>query len=550
MKKISYYLLFIVVAGGVLVSFWVYQRYIKVAPPNFLSFAVERKNIQETVKVRGEIVPQKDFDLEFPFPGTVKDISVKEGQQVKRNDLLMKLETTDFELEAKRLDAVLAQNQAALDKLNAGLTKEDLRISETKVISAKTLLDDATINTYNVTIKANADLKKDYSDALTGLGKSINIATNSLFVLTDIQFAHYSAYDQPSTTIADAKAAAVFALLGGTSAGRATNDVIGRFSGGAKGLLTEAQQEQTQASIDAALAAGKSALGKVRTALEVIPVTSLLTSTESTNLSTERNNMNIELAAITNKQDAIASRKAQNQSDISVAEAGVNSAQNALASAQDEFALKKASARAEDIEIAEAHIDETKGQIAIIREKIKKSALYAPGDATVTKVLFEEGELSRPGETAITLTTVGHKIQSDISEFEIGKVRENDGNEALVRLDSFPGLVLKGRVVSIDVKEIIKEGDKYYRANIYVEPHGADIRSGMNADLTIFISSKENVLTIPELTIYKKEGKQFVTVLEEGRQKEVKIETGISDGRSIEVTKGLNEGQTVTVVAD
>ena len=550
MRKISYYLLFIIIAGGILVSIWVYQRYIQEAPPNFLSFVVERGSIRETVTVRGEIVPQKDFDLEFSFPGTVKDIPVREGQQVKKNALLMKLETTDFELEIKRLDAVLAQNQANLDKLNAGLIQEDLRVSETRVAGAKTLLDDARINLSNVTAKADTDLEGDYRDALVAAGKSVTIATNSLFILTDIQFAHYSAYDQTSTAIADAKAAAVLALLGGTGAGRAVNDVIGQLTGGARGLLAKAQQDQTHMSIDAALEAEKFALAKVKAALEAVPVTPLLTTTESTNLNTERNNMNTELVAITAKQDAITSQKAQNQSNISTAAAGVNNAQNALVSAEDELAFKKAAVRAEDIKIAEAQIEETKSQIAIIQEKIRKSALHAPGDATIVKILFEKEELSRPGQTAIILATTGHKIQSDISELEIGKVREGNGNTVLIRLDAFPGLALTGTVISIDTREIIKEGDKYYRTNIYVEPHGTDIRSGMNADLTILVSSKENVLKIPELTIYKKENKQFVTVLEGGRQKEVGVETGISDGKSIEIVKGLNEGQIVTVAAD
>ena len=40
-------------------------------------------------------------------------------------------------------------------------------------------------------------------------------------------------------------------------------------------------------------------------------------------------------------------------------------------------------------------------------------------------------------------------------------------------------------------KEIIKEGDKYYRTNIYVDEHGIEIRSGMNADLVIFSSLRK-----------------------------------------------------------
>ena len=85
---------------------------------------------------------------------------------------------------------------------------------------------------------------------------------------------------------------------------------------------------------------------------------------------------------------------------------------------------------------------------------------------------------------------------------------------------------------------------------MYVEPHGFEIRSGMSADLEILISSKDSALKIPELVVYKRNDKEFVIVFEEGRNKEAEVETGISDGESIEIIKGLVEGQTVVVSAD
>jgi len=49
------------------------------------------------------------------------------------------------------------------------------------------------------------------------------------------------------------------------------------------------------------------------------------------------------------------------------------------------------------------------------------------------------------------------------------------------------------------------------------------------------------------LAIYDKGGKKFVKILKDNQQKEIEVETGISDGENVEVISGLVEGQIVIV---
>ena len=84
----------------------------------------------------------------------------------------------------------------------------------------------------------------------------------------------------------------------------------------------------------------------------------------------------------------------------------------------------------------------------------------------------------------------------------------------------------------------------------YMEPHNIEIRSGMSADLTIFTSSKKDILKIPEIAVYQRDNKKFVMTLDREKQIEVSVKTGISDGESIEITDGLSAGQVVVVSTD
>ena len=123
-----------------------------------------------------------------------------------------------------------------------------------------------------------------------------------------------------------------------------------------------------------------------------------------------------------------------------------------MALAKDELALKRSGTRTEDIKIVEAKISEIKNQIEIIEENIDKSTLYAPVNAKIINIGVERRELSRPGQTTITLATSNHKIQADISELEITKIHEKDGNSVVVRFDAVPARTFSGKVISVDAK--------------------------------------------------------------------------------------------------
>ena len=63
---------------------------------------------------------------------------------------------------------------------------------------------------------------------------------------------------------------------------------------------------------------------------------------------------------------------------------------------------------------------------------------------------------------------------------------------------------------------------------------------------TIHVSSAENVLIVPSITISSQQGKHFVRVLTDKKKVEKReVETGISDGVFTEIKSGLNDGEQV-----
>lgn len=514
MRRTSYYLILIIAVGTAIVSFWVYQKYFRSEEAQVLFFKVERGNIQEIVKVRGEVAAQKDFDLEFPFSGTIEKIYVVEGRLVEQGALLMKLETIDLGFEKQRLEAVLAQKKTALEKLIAGPTAEDIRVAETKEANAAVSLEDAKRN-----------LLDKLRDAYTKSDDAVRNKVDQFFSNprgSSPQTNFYVYDSQLELTVESGR----LSLEGTLTKWKASLDTLTSASD----LDSYLGEARTNLDLVASF------LNSITLALSPLSPSAAITQTTidtwRADVYTGRTNVN---TALTN---------------LSSAEEKLRSAESALQLAQDELILKKSGTRPEDIEIAKAQVREIENQIAATEEKIRKSALRAPAGARVAKIWLETGEVFTPGQPAASLSTPGHKIQSDVSELEIGKIREVDGNDVLIRLDAFPDLEFRGKVVSIDPQEVVKDEDIFYRVNIYFEARGTMVRPGMNADLTILVSSKDKVLKIPALAVYEKDGKKFVKILEGKKEKEIEIETGITDGESIEVISGLSEGQTVVVSAD
>ncbi|PIS04690.1 MAG: hypothetical protein COT81_05215 [Candidatus Buchananbacteria bacterium CG10_big_fil_rev_8_21_14_0_10_42_9] len=552
-KKVSLYLTLFVIAGVALTGFWAYQRYFKqnTTPP--LEFTVEQGDLSEVIRVRGEVAFEQEFNLEFPFSGIVGSVNVVEGQHVKANDELMRLETTNEELEVSRLLALRSQYQATLNRLINGPTAQEIKVKQTAVLNSQKALDDKELNLTHVKNEAEVDLQNLYdaipgilADAYTKADDAVNKQIDALFsndntsnptltFTTGSQIKNDAELRRQEVTGTLAQFNTLVSILPSDDLGRTQAMVAAKgYLSGIKLLLDRLTEALNQATgVDA------TTLG-----------------TYKANVNTGRTNINTVIDNINNQEQSIAAQKASNTKAIATAQAAVNDAENALLVAQNELDLLIAEPRPEDIEIERAKISQTDSQIGAAREKIRQAILRAPSDASVLEVNFKAGELFQPGKVAVVLSGAGLQVEADVSELDIAKISAND--PVSIELDALPGQLFDGEVSTIEAKEIEKDSDIFYRLNIVFKSDdetqsqivSTSVRSGMSADLFVMTEQKTNVVIIPEFTVTTRDGGEYVTILEGGKFQDIKIETGITDGDNIEVISGLTAGQTVVVTAE
>ena len=508
---------------------------------------VERGDITQIVSVTGQVKPAEDIDLSFDRGGKISKVNVKVGDKVGQDQVLITLDNAELNAQLAQARAAFESQKAKLDEMTKGTRPEEIQIAQITVDNAQKSLTDAQANLENVKSKADADLKSTYDSALTSAAKSITVALNSLFILTDIQGAHFLSYDQDSIRLADAKAGAVFLLLGGIDSGRTSKDALNQLNGGAKATVQTAQTNPTYENIDKALSDVAIALAEVKTALNAVPVTAVLTSTESTNLSTEKSSINTEVITISGKQQSIAVQKSTNTSSIATTESSVNTAKNTLASAEANLALKKAGSTPEQIAAQAAAAKQAQANVLQIQTNIDKTILKAPVSGTVTAVEKKKGETAQMNATIISMINSGqYQIEANISETDIAKIKLQDTCE--MTLDALgPKEKFTGQIVKIDPAETVVSGVVYYKITSIFNSEDGRIKSGMTVNIDIKTETRTNVLMLPYYVIKQKNGDKYVLIMEDGKAVEKIIQTGLEGETMVEIISGLKEGEEVAV---
>lgn len=533
-KKIKFIIIIIAILLLGLAS-WAIFRGQKGASYDFA--VVKRGDVVEEVSATGTVKSAEDINLRFETSGTVEQIYVSEGSQVKQGIQLVKLATGKLYSQFLQAQASYNEAKAKLDKLLAGATTEEIQVAERVVENARVVLED-------VKAKAENDLNEDYDDAIDIFDNAYFDADKAMKKLKTL-FGVDSLYEEYRSDLSFRSTQVKVETKNKKEEADSAFENL-------KELVAAIRNNSSHDNVDNSFDAFLSYLRVIRDALDsagnLIDLVILHSEygqtqwdTDKDNIESGRTTINGAVSDVISAQQALATQKVTNQTNI-------NSAENTLKKAEDDLAKMKAVPREVDIAVYKADVDKTKASMVELQQKLNDAVLKAPIDATITKVNVKIGEtVVAGGEPVISLISVNNfEIKVDVPEADIGKVKSE--NPAQIVLDAFPEKVWAGRVVEIEPAETLIEGVVYYRVTVIFDKLDERIKSGMSADLTIETNKKENVLFIPYRAIVFKDGKKIVRVSEGKEIREAEVETGLKGNEGeVEIVSGLNEGDQVIV---
>ncbi len=187
------------------------------------------------------------------------------------------------------------------------------------------------------------------------------------------------------------------------------------------------------------------------------------------------------------------------------------------------------------------------GDLSDLYGDIDMSELEGLEEAGLMNEAFEEDVAETYGiEDRVLLSLIPQDtmtITITVDEMDILKLEI--GQTARVTLDAFPGQSFEGTVTGIHRSGTNSGGNTKYTADIEIEREDGML-AGMNASAQVILDTVEDVLCIPEAALEEENGITYVyTTYNAGTDElggKVEVTTGISDGTTVQILSGLEEG--------
>ncbi len=232
------------------------------------------------------------------------------------------------------------------------------------------------------------------------------------------------------------------------------------------------------------------------------------------------------------------------------------------------------SARA-NVTSIDQRIQQARSNVTAARDTLSKTTMVAPMGGIITALPVEEGEVAVIG----TMNNAGTKLLTiaDMSVVEaVMEVDETDvpnvkvGQRATVTIDAYPNKTFEGKVTEVGSSPMTANGlgsggeAVNFEVKIQLTNPPAGVRPGFSASADIITGTRTKALAIPlqalvvrEKPVAEKDKKaakpdgakaqeeEGVYVHNDGKVAFVGVSTGLTGDTSIEITKGLTEGQQI-----
>lgn len=589
--------LVVVIGGGI-----AYRSHAN-AGPFYDTQAVEQGTLTQTVEVTGETKPQARVDLSFKTGGKLETLNVTVGQIVKAGDVLATLDAQDAAFAMRRAGASLAQAQASLAARQAQDTPQAIEMATAQRDQAKASLEKAEsdLNQLKLTSVEQVRLAQIALETATqnlansGAGADINVETS----LASLRASLLASANTLSTALTEADA-----ILGveNTAANDTFQSVLGIYDTRGlektQGMYIAVRSAQRRADTAVRALTAQSSAGEITTAGQTTVdalqqaqwlldgVQTVLTNSGTssgftindltakrssvqalrTSVSTQYAGISSAVQGLQSSTNAQTTARAQLENALKTAQANLTIAQAnqrsqikgaetaveiqraGLVSAEAALSQRKTPARAVDLQVLRAQIQDAQIAYEQAVQRVKDTELVAPIAGTISDVVPARGEqVVQNAKVMGLVVTENYSVEASIPEADIAKVEV--GQTADVTLDAFGDDVhFPARVLAIEPDRIKSQDAIFYKLSLALEPTDRSIKPGFTANVVITTGKAENALIIPIRAVRSDDGKRRVRVLKGKDAVDTDVALGLrGDDGKVQVTAGLNAGDQVIV---
>jgi HlyD family secretion protein len=182
----------------------------------------------------------------------------------------------------------------------------------------------------------------------------------------------------------------------------------------------------------------------------------------------------------------------------------------------------------------------------VLLETKEGDEIKAPIDGEISKMYVEENEQVMPGAALADLVDYENlQITVKVDEYDLPAITvDKEVDVTIGAIDK----EIKGKVSSVSKEATHVNGVSFFTATIDLEQDEA-IKVGMSAEIKLLNqkASGATIITMKALQ-FDENNKPYVFIKSEQNEPVVKyVQAGINDGTTVEITKGLTEGNVVMI---
>ena len=204
------------------------------------------------------------------------------------------------------------------------------------------------------------------------------------------------------------------------------------------------------------------------------------------------------------------------------------------------LALMSSNERAALLDAARAKGSE---EVAYWENLYRPIPIIAPLAGTIIHRNVEAGQTFDTGAEIFAMSD-RLLIKAQVDETDLSRIQLKQRTR--VNLDAYPKHPMMGTVHKISYESKIINNVTTYVIDVVTDEVPTFMRSGMTANISFILDSKNDVLLVPMEALVERDGTRYAVIkIDKKSPVEKPVEIGISDGKMAEVVSGLEEGQVV-----
>jgi HlyD family secretion protein len=475
-------------------AFFAYRAYsnsrsAQAAQDSLQTVALEEGSLAATIGATGTVRANQSANLLWQTSGTVDQVNVLLGDQVKKDQELSNLTQTSLAQNVILAQADLVNAQKALDDLL------NSQVQGAQALQAVEKAEQALEDAHNPELAQARALK-----AIADAQKLVEVAERNLRIAQSN--ASQSSIDEARANVTLAK------------------DRLDRARDKYEPYANRPESNVTRATLLSALAAAQQQYDHA-----VRQLNSLQGTAADTDLAVRQADLDTAQAQLVQaERDWERIKDGTSLANISLLEAQ-------LADAQREWERLKDGPDPEDLAAAQA-------RVAAAQATLDQAYIVAPFSGLITNVTSKPGDQVSPGTPGFRLDDLSHLwVDVEVSEVDINQVQV--GQPAILTFDAILAKEYNGEVVEVSPIGTQVLGVVNFKVTVELTDADQDVRPGMTTAVEVVVNQLDNAMLIPNQAVRIEEGKRVVYTMDEsGQLTVVEVTLGASSDRFSELLEG------------